>query len=335
MPRPSTSISHAPHDESAFGSVDASRFMAVEIGGTKLQVVVGDGEGRIQHRWRDEVRSELGGAGIRERLEQIFVEVKEGYAIAAVGVGFGGPVDVKSGRIRCSHQIEGWADYALRDWVGERVGVEVVVDNDANVAALGEALVGAGEGLNPVSYVTLGSGVGGGLVVDGAIYHGASPGESEIGHLRLDRSGAVVESRCSGWAVDARIREAVRRNPVGLLAERCRGMVRGEARHLREALEAGDPQAIALLGEVAGDLAFGLSHVVHLAHPEVLVLGGGLSLVGEALRAAVEAALEGFVMEAFRPLPRVRLAGLGEDSVPVGALLMAAGSVGLGRRVAG
>src|SRR5437867_2964353 len=84
--------------------------------------------------------------------------------------------------------------------------IQVTVDNDANIGALGEAVRGAGVGKNPVFYVTLGSGVGGGLVVDGSIYHGATPGEAEIGHVRLDRTGLRVEERCSGWAVDEKIR---------------------------------------------------------------------------------------------------------------------------------
>jgi glucokinase len=98
----------------------------------------------------------------------------------------------------------------------------------------------------------------------------------------------------------------------------------GEARHLRGALDAGDPVALKILVAVADDLAFALSHAVHLFHPEIIVVGGGLSLVGEPLRAAMAAALPAYLMEAFRPGPQVALAGLGEDSVPVGALALAA-----------
>ena len=101
----------------------------------------------------------------------------------------------------------------------------------------------------------------------------------------------------------------------------------GESRHLRAALEAGDPVARKILAEVADDLAFALSHAVHLFHPEIIVVGGGLSLVGEPLRAAMATALPPYLMEAFHPGPRVALAGLGEDSVPVGALALAAALV--------
>src|SRR5439155_88330 len=239
---------------------------------------------------------------------------------AAIGVGFGGPVDWRTGRICRSHQIEGWSEFELGQWLKELTGKRVFVDNDANVAALGEATRGAGVGFNPVFYVTLGSGVGGGLVVDGKIYHGAQPGEAEIGHVRLDRRGTTVEGRCSGWAVDARIRQLRERGSPSLLCQLIGDAKGGEAKHLKRALEEGDSTARVILEETAEDLAFGLSHVIHLFHPEVIVLGGGLALTGELLRAAVAKALPGFLMEAFGSGPEIRLAGLGEDAVPVGCL---------------
>jgi glucokinase len=198
------------------------------------------------------------------------------------------------------------------------------VDNDANVAALAEAKRGAGAGFDPVFYVTLGSGVGGGLVVGGRIYHGAAPGESEIGHLRLDKSGVVVEQRCAGWAVDARIRRLKAEGVSSLLVDWMEPIPGGEAKLLARALAANDTVAKRILEETAEDLAFALSHVVHLYHPMVVVLGGGLSLVGEPLRAAVAARLPEFVMEVFQGGPQIKLAALGEDAVPVGALLLAA-----------
>jgi glucokinase len=165
--------------------------------------------------------------------------------------------------------------------------------------------------------------VGGGLVVDGKIYHGATPGEAEIGHVRLDRQGTIVESRCSGWAVDRRIRELRTKAPDSVLAKLTAEEKSGESKHLAAALGQKDKTALGLLNEVAEDLAFGLSHVTHLFHPEVIVLGGGLSGVGEPLRAAVERALATHIMEAFLPGPKILLSALKEDAVPVGALELA------------
>jgi len=297
--------------------------LGIEIGGTKLQIVLGDTTARIRERRRLSVDPACGAGGIRRQMESALPELIHGRKISAVGVGFGGPVDWKTGRVARSHQIEGWFGFDLSGWLRRLTGAPVVVDNDANVAAFAEATCGAGVGHNPVFYVTLGSGVGGGLVVDGKIYHGATPGEAEIGHLRLDRRGTTLEPLCSGWAVDKKIRRLPNRRPSSPLARLVGKPVGGEAKHLAAALRQGDPDAKKVLAETAGDLALGLSHVVHLFHPEVIVLGGGLSKVGEPLRRAVAQALPRMVMKIFRPGPRVLLAKLGEDAVPVGALLLA------------
>jgi glucokinase len=299
-----------------------NRYLGIEIGGTKLQLVVGDSDARIIERTRLNVARAEGGAGIRRQIEEVIRRFPNG-TFAGTGVGFGGPVDWRTGQICCSHQIEGWFEFELGKWLQERTGTPVRVDNDANTAALAEALKGAGQGSDPVFYVTLGSGVGGGLVVDGQIYHGAPPGEAEIGHVRLDRQGAIVEDRCSGWAVDRKVRAAVEKHPDSPLAKLAARSTGGEARFLAPALAENDPVALKILDETCEDLAFGLSHVTHLAHPRMIVLGGGLSLLGEPLRACVQHHLQCFVMDAFAPAPAIRIAALGEEVVPIGALLLA------------
>ncbi|MDW8310389.1 MAG: ROK family protein [Verrucomicrobiales bacterium] len=297
--------------------------LGIEIGGTKLQLVLGEASGRIRQRRRLPVDVARGAEGIRAAIERELPQLLRGRRISAVGVGFGGPVDWRTGRVARSHQIEGWSEFDLRGWLQPLTGAPVAVDNDANVAALAEAHCGAGVGLEPVFYVTLGSGVGGGLVLGGQIYHGATPGEAEIGHVRLDRRGTILESRCSGWAVDARIRRWAQEHPRSVLAQLARRQPGHEARHLVSALRQGDPGAKRLLADTAATLAFGLSHVVHLFHPAVIVLGGGLARVGEPLRRAVADALPRWVMRVFHPVPPIRLSRLGEDVVPVGALLLA------------
>src|SRR5580658_9302132 len=153
--------------------------LGVELGGSKLQIHVGNRRAQITERTRFDVDASQGAAGIRSQLKRAIPELTARFAPVATGVGFGGPVDLKTGRISRSHQVEGWSEFPLRDWLSDLTHTPVVVDNDANVAALGEAKHGAGAGFDPVFYVTLGSGVGGGLVRDGQIYHGATPGESE------------------------------------------------------------------------------------------------------------------------------------------------------------
>jgi glucokinase len=298
-------------------------FFGIEIGGTKLQIVVGNESLTIVERRRSTVDRALAANGIRQQIESAVSDLMTEFDPIAVGAGFGGPLDRKTGRVCCSHHVAGWSDFELGEWLRGLLGAPVVVENDANIAALAEALRGAGIERNPVFYVTLGSGVGGGLVVDRRIFHGAKPGEAEIGHVRLDRGGAIVEQRCSGWSVDKRIREMSQRKPDSILSRSLGKVPGGEAKHLGRALQHDDAVAGQILHEVTEDLAFALSHVAHLIHPEVIILGGGLSLIGEPLRAAVAGHLPRFTMEAFHPVPEVRLAALGEDAVPIGCLLAA------------
>lgn len=300
-------------------------FLAIEIGGTKLQIVAGTATGEILDRRRFAVDRSAGGAAIRAQIEGALPELLTKWSPSAIGCGYGGPVDWKTGRINRSHHVQGWEDFPLGEWLRERTGLPAAVDNDANVAAYGEALLGAGKGKNPVFYFNSGTGVGGGLVLDGRIYHGAPPGEIEFGHLRLDREGTIVEDRCSGRKVDEFLRTAAHREPGALLSQLIAGTPPGgEARHLPAALAKGCPLADRILNQIAGDLAFALGHVVQLLHPAAIVFGGGLSLIGEPLRARIAQQLPLHVMDAFTPGPPVFLAALGEDAVPVGALALAA-----------
>jgi glucokinase len=303
--------------------VNERLYLGVEIGGTKLQVVLGNDHAAIIDRRRFAVDRAAGGAGIRKQIAQALDDYQHKHRISAIGIGFGGPVDWRTGKICLSHHIEGWSNFELSSWMKDLARVPVGVDNDANTAALAEAVVGAGKKSNPVFYVTLGSGVGGGLVVNKEIFHGAIPGEAEIGHVRLDRNGTILEKRCSGWAVDERIRQSVSAEQGSLLSKLVAASPGGESRHLAKAIESGDALAKKILNETAEDLAFGLSHVVHLTHPEMIILGGGLSLMGELLSNAVRKHLTGFIMDAFKPAPSIKIAALAEDVVPIGALLLA------------
>ncbi|PYI88954.1 MAG: sugar kinase [Verrucomicrobia bacterium] len=298
-------------------------YLGIEIGGTKLQAIIGNEPATIRERRRLTVNAAKGGASIRQQIEEMLPELLRVYSVEAIGVGFGGPVDWRSGKIFRSHQIEGWSGFDLAGWLRSLTNKPVAVENDANLGALGEATHGAGVGFSPVVFLTLGSGMGGGLVVDGKIYHGAIPGEAEIGHVLLDRHGTIVEQRCSGWAVDRKIRELKTTAPESLLARLAGESVGGEAKSLKAALAQSDALAQRILDETSDDLAFALSHVVHLFHPEMIILGGGVSLVGEPLRAAVAKRLDGLIMEVFWPGPQINLSKLGEDAIPVGALVLA------------
>ena len=298
-------------------------YAGIEIGGTKLQIVVGSAQGDIYHRYRFSVDPKTGAEGIRGHIEASLLAIKSAWEVRAIGAGYGGPVHWRTGNIIKSYHVQGWDGFPLGSWLQSVSGIPAYVENDANVAALGEALQGAGRGCDPAFYVPVGRGVGGGLVAEGRIYHGFSGGEAEIGHLRLHKDGLITEACCSGWSLDRLIRDTVTQNPTGPLAELVANAPGNEARHLGAALAQGDPSARAVLDSEASNLAHALSHVTHLFHPEIIILGGGVSLIGEPLRAAVERELRGMVMDAFQPGPRVVLAALREDAVPVGALTLA------------
>lgn len=276
--------------------------LAIEIGGTKLQVGCVERDGEFELLQRYQVVADRGAAGICQQIASSFDRLHI-PSFAAVGVGFGGPVHWQTGRVATSHHVSGWSGFPLAEWIHERSGLPVHVENDANAAAFAEAMFGAGVGRNPVLYTNSGSGVGAGLVADGRLYRGMPPGELEIGHLRITRGGDTVEDRCSGWVLDRRVRKELGDSGA-------REMTLNE-------------KGLALLEEIAGDYAFGLSHAVHLLNPAVIVLGGGVSLLGEPWRAAVARQLPAMLMGAMQPGPAVVLAALGEMVVPLGAATLA------------
>ncbi len=310
--------------------------LAIEIGGTKLQLFTTDSAGGIAQRIHHAINPQVGAAGVLAQIEQTINQLPT--MPVAIGVGFGGPVNAASGRIITSHQVPGWTDVDLAEWLFQRTGAATIrIENDANAAAMGEARHGAGRAYRHVFYITLGSGVGGGMVVDGKLYRGTYPGEAEIGHVwvqppnQAGQGGQTLEQACSGWAVDQLIRQQLTTLPpdsaLRQLIEKSDNQEDKlpAAQFLGPALARHDSAAEQILAQVSHNLATGLSHAVHLFHPDVIVLGGGLSLIGEPLRRAVERALPPLLVAAFRPGPAIQLAQLGPDAVPIGALALLEG----------
>jgi glucokinase len=301
-------------------------FIGIEIGGTKLQLTFANESLKIEKFLSFEVNRSKGAGGIQQQIEEGIHQIKGDKKLDAIGVGFGGPVNHKTGMINVSHQIAGWENFDLREWLQQMSGANVFIDNDANVAALGEAIHGAGAGFSIVFYMTIGSGIGGGVVINKKIYRGAFPGEVEVGHLRLNKKGDILESLCSGWAVDEKIRNAINEAPNSELAKLAKAARNNEARFLKQALQKNDTLARNILDEVSDNIAFALSHVVHLFHPEVIIIGGGLSLLDDDLSNAITTALPQYVMKAFLPAPEIKIALLGKNVVPIGALELARSS---------
>lgn len=313
-------------------------YLGIEIGGTKIQLGIGRGDGTLTGVWRGRVDVAAGPEGIRRQIMTAVPIMLQSSQInrdelCGVGIGFGGPVDDRTQRVIKSHQIEGWDDFELAAWISDVVGCPAVLGNDADVAGLAEALFGAGRGYSPVFYVTIGSGIGGGLILDGEIYRGVGRGAAEIGHLRLSpRLGSDVlepqalEEYASGWSIARAAAEAVRRatHPRSRLAEVAADVDRLTAEQVAQAAAEGDELANAVLQGAWSYLAQGLCQVIALFCPRRIVIGGGVSLMGERL--LFEPLRQLVAAQVFRPFAdcyEIVPAALGEEVVIHGALALA------------
>jgi glucokinase len=311
-------------------------YLGIEIGGTKLQMGVGGGDGSLAGSWRGNVDVAAGPEGIRRQIVTALPELLARShvtrsALRAAGVGFGGPVDDATRTVIKSHQIVGWDNFPLTDWVGELVGLPCALGNDADVAGLAEVLFGAGKGLSPVFYITIGSGIGGGLILGGEIYRGGGRGAAEIGHLGYP-AGATgarrpVELEASGWAIQERARAAVAREPARsatLLRLADGDKSRITTQHVAEAARHADPLASEILEHALAALAEVICDMIALLCPRRIVIGGGVSLMGEELffrplRAQVAASVFAPFAGSYDIVP----AALGEEVVVQGALALA------------
>jgi glucokinase len=197
-------------------------FLGIEIGGTKLQIGVGRGMGEtFRVLWRQPVESDRRAGRIQQQIaagiDDALAKARLNHdAVAGVGIGFGGPVNTQRGTVVTSHQVPGWDDFPLVEWIGDRFGWPSILHNDADTAAFAEAMFGAGRGYDPVLYITVGSGIGGGLVLNGEIFRGSGDGAMEIGHLRpgnrplhIPTPGGTVEALASGFGMEARARRVI------------------------------------------------------------------------------------------------------------------------------
>jgi glucokinase len=279
------------------------RTLAIDVGGTKFTVAGFEGE-RLAYR---ETRSTDRAGGPHWMFEQIVSIVegwraRHGYVPTQCGIGFGGPVDFPTQAVILSTHVEGWAGYPLVEKIRGLLNVPVVMDNDANVGGLGEAIYGAGRDADPLFYLTLSTGIGGGIIIDREIYHGADSYGGEIGHMNLEPEGPAClcgsrgcfERMCCGlWLL----------SDYGKTAE-----------------------------ELFLDSAFVERYVVHLArglkaalmilNPAAIVIGGGISKAGDRLLVPLREELNRQMTAWSRARREVRSAMLGDDSVLYGALAL-------------
>jgi glucokinase len=308
--------------------------LGVEIGGTKLQLGLGQGDGRLLGLWRGSVDAAAGGEGIRRQIVAAVPELLTNAGIdrnqlRGIGVGFGGPTDDATQCVIKSHHIAGWDGFPLADWLHDLLDLPAVICNDADVAGLAEALFGAGKGLSPIFYITVGTGIGGGLIIDGEIYRGVGKGAGEIGHLLVNDVGTdqlvILEETSAGWGIEARARQL--RQEHGWFADLGDGPL--TVKRLAEVARAGHLQAVSMLSMAVARLGHAIRQAVVLLCPRRVVIGGGVSLMGEELFfEPLRGHLAGQGMAAFAGLTEIVPAALGEEVVVHGALALARRKLG-------
>ncbi|MCA1569368.1 MAG: ROK family protein [Chloroflexi bacterium] len=268
--------------------------LGIDIGGTKLVFGVVMPDGRVMAEVREPSHAEDGPDAMIDRIIERAREVVSdaGWStdhLDAVGIGCGGPLDPWRGVIRNALNMPGWIDIPLVTRIESALGRPTFVDNDANAAALGEQRFGAGRGVRNFVYLTISTGVGGGLILDDRLYHGENGNGGELGHISVRVGGrschcgsnGCIETYCSGTSIAARARDALAADPSGLLAERDATQIRAE--DVVAAARDGDPLASSLWAETMELLGGGVVSIIHAFNPRLVILGGGVTGAGDML----------------------------------------------------
>lgn len=302
--------------------------LAFDLGGTALRGALVESDGRIVAHASAPT---LAGAGSEAVIGQIvalagtLLREHPQANVAGIGVGAPGPLDPKAGIVIAPPTLAGWHDVPLIDILGQHFGLPVRLENDANAAALGEWRFGAGRGSGSLVFVTVSTGIGGGVVADGHIYHGRRGLAAEIGHMTITGEGdrcfcgaiGCFEAVASGTALGRRATRLTAPGD-GSLLRRLSNDGDVSARHVVEAAKAGDANALDLIEAEAQWLGIGFTNLLHLYSPDLIVMGGGLSNGFDLLAPSIRAVIQQRAMPAYRDVPVVQ-AELGDRAGLIGA----------------
>ena len=309
--------------------------LALDFGGTKhAAALVGRGEREWRNRLQADAPARADGAADRAVVFGLARELLAGQRPAAVGVSCGGPVDFNTGTVRLSHHVPGWENTPLQALLEAEFGAPARVDNDANVAALGEHRYGAGHGCDSLLYITISTGVGGGWILNGQPWRGQDGMAGEIGHTVVDPAGPVclcgkrgcVERLASGPYLAGHARERLEREPGrgAILRALARDdLARVDARLVAQAAAQGDELARSVLAEAGRALGVGIGNAANLVNPGRFVLGGGVTKAGELWWEAVRSAARATALP--EVLFEIVPAGLGDDAPLWGAVALTEG----------
>ncbi len=309
-----------------------ARAVGVDIGGTKVLAALVDTAGAVLAEER--VASPHDWDGIRDVVVDLVGSLRTAPeaagGVAGVGVGAAGMVDL-DGVIHYAPNVPGFRKVPVRAELEAALGCPVVVDNDANVAALAEARLGAARGLRHAIVITLGTGVGGGILVDGRVLRGGHGFAAEVGHFQIDPDGPLCacgeighwETLASGSALGELARRTVaagRGRAILAAAGGDPGAVTGE--HVSAAAHGGDPEALAVVDRYAYQVAIGLVGLANIFDPELIAIAGGLVNDGDLYLRPIRAHFLGHIEgAAYRPAPAIVPAALGERAGVIGAAL--------------
>ena len=306
--------------------------VGVDLGGTKIDAVLSDSSGNIVARELAETRAGEGPDAVIARIVAAIKKVSADTNVAGIGIGAAGVFDIKTGVVTFSPNMPGWHNVPFRDIVQREVGIATFVDNDATVAALGEYKFGAAKGIAHFVCVTVGTGIGGGIVTNGEIYRGISGSAGEIGHMTIDINGprcgcgnnGCWEALASGTALE---REATAKLRAGTKTTIPRfakeGGTKINAKSVYLAAKEGDPLANELITQLGFYLGVGLANLVNIFNPQLIVISGGVSRMGDLLLEPARRTLRKRAFEISAKAARVEVSPLGYDAGPLGAVALA------------
>ena len=298
---------------------------AVDLGGSKILSVVADADGR---RLAEDRRLTSAREGPDVVLERIVVSLEEVLTKAglergdleALGICSPGPCDIDAGVIACAPNLPGWRNVPIRQYLEDGLGVPACLENDATAAALGEHVYGAGRGYRHLIYITVSTGIGGGLIIDGRLYRGATGVAGELGHMTIEPDGPLcgcgnrgcLEALASGTAVAAHGEELIAQGGSALLAKLAQEQKELTAETVCRAAEKGDSASRDIIRRAGYYLGVGLASYVNIFNPEAIIIGGGLAKVGELLLAPARAEMEARAMPEALKAVQLKPAELGD-----------------------
>jgi glucokinase len=302
--------------------------IGVDLGGTNIKAGAITREGNVLYRCHRPTEGEGGPEKVCDNMAEAVRECRQnlpdGGQPIGMGVGTPGPLDLARGLVVDAPNLPGWENIPVRQMMEERTGLECELENDANAAALGEQWVGAGHGGSSLVLLTLGTGIGGGIVLDGKVWHGFGDCAGEIGHMSIDPEGprcncgnwGCVEAHASATAMVRRMRETIEDGTGSSLADKLDEMT---AKDIYEAAVDGDSAASENIHMTGFYLGVAVSNIMHILNPEVVVFSGGVTAAGNMLLRPIRQTARERTMEACRRDVKIRFGELGGDAGVIGA----------------